>query len=103
MYRQYDFPGTSLGVKPRQVANPHNSFCIEQRAAEKSKEEQVRVFGLLLLLPRLAPVGLIVRLIFSKLFEVLVRLSRPFLSSFQMADGLPVLGGFGAEKTSRAS
>jgi hypothetical protein len=41
------------------------SFCshiynIEQRAAAKSKEAQVRVFGLFLLLPRLASVGLIV-------------------------------------------
>jgi hypothetical protein len=44
-----------------QVANPHNAFCIEQRAAAKSKEAQMRVFGLFLLLLRLAPVGLIAR------------------------------------------
>ena len=48
-------------VKSSQVANPHNAFCIEQRAAAKPKEAQVRVFGLFLLLPRLAPVGLIAR------------------------------------------
>ena len=47
--------------KSSQVANPRNAFCIEQRTAAKSKEAQVRVFGLFLLLPRLAPVGLIVR------------------------------------------
>ena len=43
------------------VANPRNAFCIEQRATAKSKEARVRVFGLFLLLPRLAPVGLIAR------------------------------------------
>jgi hypothetical protein len=48
-------------IKSSQVANPHNAFCIEQRAAAKPKEAQVRVFGLFLLLPRLAPVGLIAR------------------------------------------
>jgi hypothetical protein len=48
-------------VKSSQVANPRNAFCIEQRTAAKSKEAQVRVFGLFLLLPRLAPVGLIAR------------------------------------------
>ena len=48
-------------VKSSQVANPRNAFCIEQRAAAKSKEARVRVFGLFLLLPRLAPVGLIAR------------------------------------------
>ena len=47
--------------KSSQVANPRNAFCIEQRTAAKSKEAQVRVFGLFLLLPRLAPVGLIAR------------------------------------------
>ena len=50
-----------FNVKSSQVANPRNAFCIEQRAAAKSKEAQVRVFGLFLLLPRLAPVGLIAR------------------------------------------
>jgi hypothetical protein len=35
-------------------------FKIEQRAVAKSKEAQMRVFGLFLLLPRLASVGLIV-------------------------------------------
>jgi hypothetical protein len=50
-----------LQVKSSQVANPRNAFCIEQRAAAKPKEAQVRVFGLFLLLPRLAPVGLIAR------------------------------------------
>jgi hypothetical protein len=49
------------GVKSSQVANPRNAFCIEQRATAKSKEARVRVFGLFLLLPRLAPVGLIAR------------------------------------------
>ncbi len=48
-------------------------FCIEQRAAAKPKEAQVRVFGLFLLLPRLAPVGLIVRKLVSELVKVLVR------------------------------
>jgi hypothetical protein len=48
-------------VKSSQVANPRNAFCIEQRATAKSKEARVRVFGLFLLLPRLAPVGLIAR------------------------------------------
>ena len=48
-------------VKSSQVANPHNSFCIEQRTAAKLKEAQVRVFGSFLPLPRLSPVGLIVR------------------------------------------
>jgi hypothetical protein len=48
-------------VKSSQVANPRNAFCIEQRTAANSKEAQVRVFGLFLLLPRLAPVGLIAR------------------------------------------
>jgi hypothetical protein len=38
-----------------------HSFRIEQRATEKSKEARVRVFGLFLLLPRLAPDGLIAR------------------------------------------
>ena len=33
-------------VKSSQVANPRNAFCIEQRTAAKSKEAQVRVFGL---------------------------------------------------------
>ena len=44
-----------------QVANPRNAPCIEQRTAANSKEAQVRVFGLFLLLPQLAPVGLIAR------------------------------------------
>ena len=48
-------------VKSSQIANPRNAFCIEQRATAKSKEARVRVFGLFLLLPRLAPVGLIAR------------------------------------------
>jgi hypothetical protein len=48
-------------VKSSQVANPHNAFCIEQRAAAKSKEARMRVFGLFLLFLRLAPVGLIAR------------------------------------------
>jgi len=50
-------------VKSSQVANPRNAFCIEQRTrtAANSKEAQVRVFGLFLLLPQLAPVGLIAR------------------------------------------
>ena len=47
--------------RPCQVANPRNAFCIEQRTAANSKEAQVRVFGLFLLLPQLAPVGLIAR------------------------------------------
>jgi hypothetical protein len=47
-------------AKSSQVANPRNAFCIEQRTAAKSKEAQVRVFGLFLL-PQLAPVGLIAR------------------------------------------
>jgi hypothetical protein len=53
-------PGTQQ-VKSSQVANPRNAFCIEQRATAKSKEARVRVFGLFLLLPRLAPDGLIAR------------------------------------------
>jgi hypothetical protein len=48
-------------IKSSQVANPRNTFCIEQRATAKSKEARVRVFGLFLLLLRLAPVGLIAR------------------------------------------
>ena len=63
---------TLAAVKSSQVANPRNAFCIEQRAAAKSKEARVRVFGLFLLLPRLAPVGLIARLLVSDLAEVLV-------------------------------
>ena len=55
---------TSQTFKSSQVANPRNAFCIEQRTAAKSKEAQVRVFGLFLLLPRLAPVGLIASLKF---------------------------------------
>ena len=51
----------SSQVKSSQVANPRNAFRIEQRTAAKSKEAQVRVFGLFLLLPRFAPVGLIAR------------------------------------------
>jgi hypothetical protein len=45
----------------KKLINPHNAFCIEQRATAKSKEAQVRVFGLFLPLPRLSPVGLIAR------------------------------------------
>ena len=54
-------------VKSSQVANPRNAFCIEQRTAAKPKEAQVRVFCLFLLLPRLAPVGLIARFNLSQI------------------------------------
>ena len=54
-------PKEESRVKSSQVANPRNAFCIEQRATAKPKEAQLRVFGLFLLLPRLAPVGLIAR------------------------------------------
>ncbi len=68
-----------VSVKPSQVANPRNEFCIEQRATakllEKPKEARVRVFGLFLLLPRLAPVGLTARKLVSEHVGVLVRLS----------------------------
>ena len=63
-------------VKSSEVANPRNAFCIEQRAAAKSKEAQVRVFGLFLRLPRLAPIGLIARSLVSELVGVLLRSSR---------------------------
>ena len=48
-------------IKSSQVANPHNAFCIAQRASSKAKRNAfciIVLFSLLLL--RLASVGLIV-------------------------------------------
>ncbi len=52
-----------------QIANPRNTFCIEQRATAKPKEACLRAFGLFLPLPRLAPVGLFAHQLVSELVE----------------------------------
>jgi hypothetical protein len=50
-------------MNPNDVVSPYTTVpdILTKRAAEKSKDSQMRVFGLFLLLLRLAPVGLIAR------------------------------------------